>query len=306
MEEEYKQVKLGEKGAWLSIAAYLLLTAVKLTVGYVAASQALWADGLNNASDVIASIAVLVGLRISQIPPDHNHRYGHFRAETIAALTVSLIMVAIGLQVLYQAIASFFEQSQVIPDMTAGWTAVGCAIVMTGVYLYNRRLGKEINSKSLMAAAKDNLSDALVSIGAFIGIVAAQFGLSWMDPLAAVIVGLIICRTAWGIFREAAHDLTDGFDDEQLAQMKITIGKTQGVVSVRDLKARVHGNKVWVDVTIEVEGALRVHESHRISDEIEARLRNHHRIGEVLVHIEPAHVESAHAASDQDQGPSTT
>jgi cation diffusion facilitator family transporter len=199
MENTYDDIKQGEKGAWLSIIAYIFLSAIKLSIGYFTNSEALSADGLNNATDIIASIAVLVGLKISRKPPDKDHRYGHYRAETVAALIASFIMFAVGLQVLYQSVMKFRAPAIESPDMIAAWTAVFCAIVMYFVYQYNIRLAKKINSNAMMAAAQDNRSDAFVSIGAFIGIVGSQFGLPWLDPLTALLVfpGFFSCTYGW-------------------------------------------------------------------------------------------------------------
>ncbi|MEX2461141.1 MAG: cation diffusion facilitator family transporter [Paenibacillaceae bacterium] len=288
MLKAYDEIRQGEKGAWVSIVSYLLLSALKLLVGLASGSQALLADGLNNTTDIIASVAILIGLKISRKPPDPDHHYGHFRAETIAAMVASFIMAAVGLQVLYQAAAKFFKPILEKPDMLAAWTALFCALVMFLVYKYNHRLAKKINSNAINAAAQDNRSDAFVSIGAFIGIVGSQFGMPWLDPLSALLVGVIICKTAWTIFRDATHALTDGFDFEELDQISKTINKTPGVEAVRDIKARVHGNNVLVDVTIEVDSMLNVVESHEITEKIEERMLSKHDINHVHVHIEPA------------------
>lgn len=105
----YDDIRKGERGAWVSIAAYLILSAFKLVSGYLFASSALVADGFNNVTDIIASLAVLVGLRISRKPPDSDHAYGHFRAETVAALLSSFIMAMVGIQVLFDAARSLFS-----------------------------------------------------------------------------------------------------------------------------------------------------------------------------------------------------
>ncbi|AJS60954.1 cation diffusion facilitator family transporter [Paenibacillus sp. IHBB 10380] len=285
--DAYSEIKEGEKGAWVSIIAYICLSALKLWIGFLSGSQALLADGLNNTTDIMASFAVLIGLKISRKPPDHNHRYGHFRAETIAALVASFIMIAVGIQVLYQAVQKFFQPALETPNMVAAWIALLCAVVMIFVYRYNIRLAKKINSHAIMAAAQDNRSDALVSLGAFVGIVGSQFGLPWLDPLAATAVGFIICKTAWDIFKDASHALTDGFDEKELNKIKQTIAATPGVESIKDIKARIHGNNVLVDVIIQVNGDLNVVESHEITEEVEERMLIAHKISHVHVHIEP-------------------
>lgn len=285
--ENYNDIKQGEKGAWLSIVTYILLSAIKLFIGTIAGSQALLADGLNNSTDIIASIAVLIGLKISRRPPDSNHSYGHFRAETVASLIASFIMIAVGLQVLYQGVNKCFQPELESPDFIAAWTAIGCAAVMIGVYRYNIRLAQSINSNAMRAVALDNRSDALVSMGAFVGIVASGFGIPWLDPLTGIIVGLMICKTAWEIFSKATHDLTDGFDAGELELMKETVAEVDGVQSIKDIKARIHGNNVLVDTTVLVDSKLSVVQSHDITEEIEEQLKDRHHVSNVLVHIEP-------------------
>ncbi|REK64963.1 MAG: transporter [Cohnella sp.] len=287
MDNTYNDIKQGERGAWLSILAYICLAGVKLAIGYFALSEALSADGLNNATDIIASVAVLIGLRISRKPPDADHRYGHFRAETVASLIASFIMAVVGLQVLYQAVTKFRADSYASPDMIAAWTALLCAGVMYLVYLYNIRLAQKIGSNALAAAAQDNRSDALVSVGTFVGIMGSQFGLPWLDPLTAFLVGLIICKTAWDIFRDSTHALTDGFDAAELQAIKQTVREISGVKKIVDVKARVHGNNTFVDMTIAVEPHLNVSESHEITERIERRIQEAHGIAHAHIHIEP-------------------
>lgn len=290
--EQYADIKHGEKGAWLSIVTYLILSSLKLIIGYLFFSEALTADGLNNVTDIIASIAVLIGLKLSRKPPDKEHPYGHFRSETVAALFASFVMAVIGLEVLKGAVISLFEPDKSAPDMIAGWVALGCSLVMYVVYRYNSQLAKKIKNQALMAAAKDNLSDAFVSIGAFVGILGAQFHMPWLDPLAAFVVGIIIIKTAWDIFSEAALNLTDGFDDdEEKHRIMDSISGVLGVRLVKDLKLRKHGNLIFLDVIIDVNPNLNVVESHEITEKIEKLVAEEHQVKYAQIHIEPAETE---------------
>ncbi|MFD2655101.1 cation diffusion facilitator family transporter [Gracilibacillus thailandensis] len=285
--DQYHKYKEGEKGAWLSIITYILLATVKLVIATIGNSSALRADGLNNATDVVASIAVLIGLKISRKPPDEDHHYGHFRAEMIASLIAAFIMMMVGIQVLFDTVQSIIAGDFSQPDMLTAWTALGAAIVMFIVYLYNLRLGKKINSSALQAAAQDNKSDALVSIGAFVGIIGAQFQIYWLDPLAGAIVGLIICKTAWDIFREATHTLTDGFQPKELDQIKKSIHDHPDVLEIKDVKGRLHGNQALIEATIYVDPHMTVEESHDITDHIEEKLKEKHDVPHAHIHIEP-------------------
>ncbi|KMK76632.1 cation diffusion facilitator family transporter [Alkalihalobacillus pseudalcaliphilus] len=286
-EKRYQDLKKGEKGAVISIVAYLILAVLKLSVGFYANSAALKADGLNNATDIVVSIAVLVGLRMSQKPPDHDHPYGHWKAETVASLVASLIIMVVGIQVLIGAVPALFAGEQEAPDVIAAWVGAFSFVVMIGVFLYNRNLGKKINSQAVTAASKDNLSDALVSIGATIGIIGAQFGFAWLDPLIAVLVGLIICKTAWEIFKDATHYLTDGFEKSELDECRRTALLIDEVEEVKEVKARYYGNSSVVDIVIEVNGSLDVRDAHDISDKVEEIIKEKHRAIDVHVHVEP-------------------
>ncbi|MCI2255579.1 cation diffusion facilitator family transporter [Domibacillus sp. PGB-M46] len=288
MDQKYLDLKMGERGAILSIFVYICLSAFKLTVGYLADSEALKADGLNNTTDIIASVAVLIGLKISQRPADNDHPYGHWKAEPVASLVAAFIMVAVGLQVLYTAALSVFDHTTEAPDQIAAWTGLFCAAVIYGVYRYNRRLAQKIKSQSVMAAAKDNLSDAWVSIGTAVGIFGAQFGLPWLDPVAAVVVGLLICKTGWEIFREASHDLTDGYDEDQLEVYKKSIFDISGVKGIKTIRARKYGSSSVVDVVILVKSTLGIGAAHDISMEVEDALMKEHDVIEVHVHVEPS------------------
>lgn len=299
--EIYTNLRRGEKGAWLSIGAYVLLSTLKLIFGFLGSSEALKADGLNNLTDIVASIAVLVGLRISQKPPDENHHYGHLRAETVASLLASFIMAAIGLQVLIAAGRDLIIPSeQTEPSIYTAGIAFFSAIIMYGVYRYNLKLSKEITSSAVKAAAYDNRSDAIVSIGAGIGILGAILGAPVIDTITAFIVGLIILKTALDIFKESVLTLTDAFNEDEVETLSAIIRKVPGVRKLSDFKGRDHGNVMFVDLTIEVDPLLNVTESHWITEEIERKVKKTKPNSVVLVHIEPDFSDYDHTALEEE------
>lgn len=284
----YKNLREGERGAWVSIFTYIFLSALKLIVGLVGTSEALKADGLNNTTDIIASVAVLVGLRISQRPPDKDHHYGHLRAETVSSLIASFIMAVVGLQVVFSAIKKFIVGEHQAPSLLTAIVAVFCGVVMYIVYMYNIRLATRIKSSAVKAAAYDNRSDALVSFGTAVGILGAIFGFPMIDSITAIIVGIIIMKTAYDIFVEAVHTLTDGFDEEELAEIQAVVRNVKGVIDVRDIKGRMSGNMMFLDVTITVNPMMDVVQSHHITEIIESTVREYNPYAVTLVHIEPA------------------
>lgn len=286
-EERYKNLKLGERGAIISLVSYICLSIIKLTAGVYTGSVALRADGLNNVTDIVVSIAVLIGLKVSQKPPDDDHPYGHWKAESVASLVASFIIMMVGIQVLMDAVSSFFNGPHDAPDILAAWVGGFSFVAMILVYTYNRNLAKKINSQAVGSVAKDNLSDALVSVGATLGIIGSQFGIPWLDPLLAVAVGLIICRTAWGIFRNSSLYLTDGIEERKLKEFKKAALSLEEVKNVKKVKARYYGNSPAVDLVIEVSHTLSLKDAHDISTKVEEFIKHNYQAMEVHVHIEP-------------------
>ncbi|MBT2606096.1 cation diffusion facilitator family transporter [Peribacillus frigoritolerans] len=286
-EQKYNDLKLGERGAIISIIAYICLSIMKLAIGYISDSAALKADGLNNTTDIIASLAVLIGLRLAQRPPDKDHGYGHWKSETIASMVASFIMFAVGVQVLIDAVASMLKGGEESPDIIAGYVGVLSAIAMYFVYRYNKKLAVKINSKAVMAASKDNISDAWVSIGTAIGIFGSQLNMPWLDPLTAIIVGLLICKTAWDIFIQASHELSDGFDENKIHLYKDVITNVDGVKGIKEIKGRNYGNNEVIDVVILVNSTLDIKEAHDIATHVEKVMMKDHGVYDVHVHVEP-------------------
>jgi cation diffusion facilitator family transporter len=273
--------------AFLSVVSYLVLATIKVLVSFYTDSSALLADGLNNVTDIGATLAVFIGIKIARKPRDLDHPYGHSRAEQIATLIAAFIMVSVGLQVIIENIRLLIDGEYETPNKLAAIVALASGIFMIGIYFYNNKIAKKTKSKGLEAAAKDNLSDALVSFGTTIGVLGASFGFPIVDPIVAIIVGGIICKTAWEIFYEATHLLTDGFDPDEMVLFTETVDKVPGVHKVVDLRARMYGNTTIADVVIEVDGGIDVSKSHGITDQIEMILHEQHGIQYTHIHVEP-------------------
>ncbi|WP_243293063.1 cation diffusion facilitator family transporter [Bacillus sp. FJAT-47783] len=285
--EKYNDLKLGERGPIISIIAYICLAILKLVIGYMSDSAALKADGLNNTTDIIASIAVLIGLKFSQKPPDHDHGYGHWKSETIASMVASFIMLAVGIQVITDAFTTMFQGEKESPDIMAAYVGVFSGIAMYFVYRYNKKLAIKINNKAVMAAAKDNISDAWVSIGTAVGIFGSQLNMPWLDVITAFIVGLLIIKTAIDIFKQASHELSDGFDENKIQLYHDAIKKVDGVKGIKEIKGRNYGNNEVIDVVILVNSTLDIKEAHDIATHVETVMINDYGVYDVHVHVEP-------------------
>ena len=282
-----QRLKQAERGAILSIITYILLSSSKLIVGKLFFSQALFADGLNNFTDVLSSILVFIGLKISQKPADKNHPYGHWKFETLASLMTSFLMCIIGLEVIRDAWGHFTSSIEEQPSLITAIIGGISALLMFGVYRYNHSLAIKIHSLGLKAAAKDNLSDALTSLSTSIAILAAKLSFSWLDTGMAIIVGMMILKTAFDIFKESSFQLTDGFEPEEIKAYKPIILAHPEIKTIEEMKARRYGSNIYLDLTVCMDPNLTVWRSHEITEEIELELEEQFGITFVDIHVEP-------------------
>ncbi|HFR3186262.1 TPA: cation diffusion facilitator family transporter [Streptococcus suis] len=290
MNQNVTNLKLAERGAIVSITAYIALSGIKLAAGSMFHSDALTADAFNNISDIIGNIAVLVGLRMAQKPADTDHKFGHWKMEDLASLITSFIMFVVGFQVLYSTLIKIMSNQTVEIDLTGAIVGIFSALVMVGVYLYNKSLAKKVHSKALEATAKDNLSDAVTSIGTSVAIFAAAFNFPIVDKIAAVIITFFILKTAYEIFMESFFTLSDGFDEELLHKYEEDILKLPKIVSVKSQRGRTYGANIYLDVVLEMNPDLSVYESHEVTEQVEQLLTLKHGVFDVDIHVEPSEI----------------
>lgn len=291
MKERYLELKAAEKGAVISIVTYLVLAAAKIAVSNLADSSALRADGLNNTTDIMASVAVLAGLRLARRPADDDHPYGHWKAETVASMVTSFIMLAVGIEVMYSGTQRFFDGMSISPDPLAAYTGLASGLVLLCVYYYNTRLAKKLNSSALKAAARDTLNDALISFSTALVIFGSGFfDIAWLDSIMAIAVGIIILKTAIEIFRESAFALSDGFDEAEISRYKETMLTLNEVLEVEAIQARHYGSMIYVDAIIWTHPDMTVKRSHEVTELIEKMLHDQYGVYETKIHVEPTDI----------------
>ena len=197
-------------------------------------------------------------------------------------------MFIVGFQVLSQTIQKIISGSSTAIDPEGAIVGVISAIIMYGVYVHNKRLSQKVKSSALVAAAKDNLSDAVTSIGTSVAIVAASFNLVIIDRLAAIVITYFILKTAYDIFMESAFSLSDGFDEKELKKYKEAILKIPKVTAVKSQRGRSYGSNIYLDIVVEMNPDLSVYESHEITEQIETLLSQEFSVYDTDVHVEPA------------------
>jgi cation diffusion facilitator family transporter len=197
--------------AWISVISNIFLTLIKIIVGLLFKSQVLLADGIHNAADVVASVASLGSMKISNQPADEDHPYGHGKAEVISSGIVAVILILAALFMAYESIKSLFEPATE-PHIIAFIAAIISLIWKQILYVYTIRIGRKTSSKGLIATAYDHLADVFASIAAVIGIGIALINniysipyAAYGDPLAGIIVSFFVLKLAISMGKEAIY-----------------------------------------------------------------------------------------------------
>ncbi|MFS5615085.1 cation diffusion facilitator family transporter [Streptococcus agalactiae] len=285
-----ENLQLAKRGPIISIIAYITLAVAKLAAGYWFDATSLVADGFNNLSDILGNVALLIGLHLASQPADSNHRFGHWKIEDLASLITSFIMFVVGIQVFIQTVTKIINNTDTNIDPLGAIVGAISALVMLGVYFYNKQLSQRVKSSALVAASKDNLSDAVTSIGTSIAIIAASLNFPIIDRLAAIIITYFILKTAYDIFIESAFSLSDGFDDYQLKQYEKAILTIPKISTVKSQRGRTYGSNIYLDIVLEMNPDLSVFESHAITERVEKLLSDKFSVYDIDIHVEPASI----------------
>ena len=276
-----------------SIAVNLMLSIFKLIAGLLASSGAMISDAIHSASDVFSTIIVIIGVKISGKASDEDHPYGHDRFECVASIILAILLgvtgVGIGLTGVQKLMAGHYD-TLAVPGMLALAAAVISIVVKEIMYWYTRNAAKKINSGALMADAWHHRSDALSSVGSFVGIFGARMGFPMLDPLASVVICLFVVKAAVDIFRDAISKMTDkSCDQKTVNEMHDCIMNIQGVEGIDLLKTRSFGSKYYVDVEISADGNKKLWETHAIAENVHQAIEHQFPlVKHCMVHVNPA------------------
>lgn len=274
----------------ISIMWNVILTFIKILGGILGKSNAMIADGLHSASDIISSIGVLIGNKIAKTPNDKEHNYGHEKAETLVSFLLSMLLIGVALKISFNGVNSLLHLEDVqVPTFLPLIISVISIVIKEYQYRITIKVAKKINSPSLKADAWHHRSDALSSVAAFIGIGGSLLGFKALDPIATVIVGLFVAKVGLDIFKDAINELMDYSIDEKDESQIITIANcSDGVLNIGELRTRKHGSVAYVDLTICVNKDLTVLQGHEIANKLEISILEELQIVKgITVHVEP-------------------
>ncbi|MCQ4143703.1 cation diffusion facilitator family transporter [Vogesella sp. AC12] len=278
-----------QRSLWLSVAVNVVLTVLQIVTGLWAGSQALVADALHSLSDLIADFVALLARRHSHKAPDDDHHYGHQRYETAASLALGLLLLGAGASMLLGAGNKITSATPLAPvHQAALWVALLTLLAKELLFRYMLKIASEVKSSMLVANAWHARADAASSLVVALGIAGNLAGYTWLDPLAAALVGFMVGKTGWGFAWDALHDLMDrAADADTVAAIRATLLATPGVQGVHDLRTRRMADQIQVDVHLEIDGNLTVHQGHDIAAAARLRVMSSQPVLDVMTHIDP-------------------
>ena len=285
--------KVADRVTTVTILGNLILSVFKLIAGIVARSNAMISDSIHSASDVFSTFVVIIGIRLASKEADKEHPYGHERLECVAAIVLAMILFITGLGIGIEACRNIFSGSYSdlqVPGILALVAAIVSIVCKEGMYWYTRYHAKKIDSGALLADAWHHRSDALSSVGALIGIGGARLGFPIMDSVASLIIFAFIVKAAYDIFKDAIDKMVDhSCDEETERQICECVKSNKEVRGIDSLHTRIFGNKIYVDIEIEVEGSYTLTKAHEIAEEVHESIEdNFPKIKHIMVHVNPA------------------
>lgn len=276
----------------VGVGGNALLVAFKLVAGLLGNSMAMVSDAVHSLSDVLATLIAFAGSKIANQEADTDHPYGHERFECLAALALALILVCVGAGIGYAGVSalisgSWREADPTVLALVGALVSIACKEAM---FQYTMHYAKAIGSVAFKADAWHHRSDALSSVGAAVGIVAAMCGVLWADAVASIVICLFILKIAFDVGKEAFENMMDTPCSEQEQQaIAATILSVEGVLALNLLRTRKFGSRIYVEAEIACDAQLSLVDAHAIAEIVHNLVeQDHPSVKHVMVHVDPA------------------
>lgn len=286
-----KEKDVAIKVSIITIIVNLVLSVLKLIAGIIGHSKAMFSDAIHSASDVFSTVIVIIGIKLANKKADKDHPYGHERLECVASLILAMSLFLVGVGVGISGLKSIFLSATIHkPGIVALIAAILSILIKEGMYWYTIIAARKINSTALKADAWHHRSDALSSIGSLIGIIGARLGFLKLDAIASIIICLFIFKVAIDIFKEAIDKMVDkSCDKETIDRIKSIVLENREVKNIDDVKTRLFGNKIYIDLEISVKQDKTLVEAHNIAEEVHDTLEKEmDLVKHCMVHVNPS------------------
>ena len=284
--------EVANRVSFITIIGNVILSVVKFLAGIIAHSNAMISDAVHSASDVFSTIVVIIGIKLASKEADKEHPYGHERLECVAAIVLAMVLFITGLGIGAEALKNIAQGNYSdlqVPGILALIAAIVSIVSKEAMYWYTRYYAKKIDSSALMADAWHHRSDAFSSIGALIGIGGARLGFQVMDSIASLVIFVFIVKAAYDIFKDAMDKMLDhSCDEETEKQIYDCVMKNEHVRGIDLLQTRIFGNKIYVDVEIQLYASYTLEEAHNIAETVHNAIEdNFPKVKHIMVHVNP-------------------
>lgn len=269
----------------------IIMAAIKVTVGLFSRSQALVADGIHSISDLVTDVAVYVGAKYWNAPPDKKHPYGHGRLESVINIGIGILLCVVAIGIGWNSLKSIGDTHTAPPGWDCFWVAVISIIMKEGLFRWTAAKGKALKSRAVLANAWHHRSDALSSLPVAIAVIGAHIlpDMVYLDHLAAVIVTLMILKASWDIMMPSLKEIMESGAGQEL-ENKITelAAEYSKINEVHAIRSRRIGSAILVDFHLLVKPTMPVDEAHTLSGELKKNIMDQYpEIADIIIHIEP-------------------
>jgi len=278
-----RRVLLGLLGANLAVVA------AKAVVGVASGSLAVWGDALHSSVDSLYNVLGLIVVRVAAREPDEDHPYGHGKFETLGALAIVVFLSITCFELVRNAVQKLLGGGHTIVVTDLGLVVLLATLAVNVlVAWYENRRGHELSSELLIADAAHTRTDVFITIGVLIGVLFARGGATWVDPVVAIVVAVLIVRVAYQIFARTVPVLVDerAIPERAIRHAAQEVDGVKSAYGIRSRGGRGAGVR-YAEVTIAVDREANVEAAHAIADQVEERLKRELELSAVTVHVEP-------------------
>ena len=259
----------------------------KIVLGYTSGAVSILSDGFHSLTDGASNVVGLVGVRVAKQPPDADHPYGHRKFETMASVGILIFLVLVLVEVAGSALSRLRNPALPEVEALAFWVMGATFLINVGVVIYERRAGRRLNSEILVADAHHTTSDLATSLTVIAALIGMRFGHAWLDPAAALVVAGFIARACWEIFNDTSRILGDRIVIDE-SRIRAVVQEVPEVLGCHHIRTRGSADFVFLDLHIWMDGALPLHEAHRLSHVVKDKLMAAFpEIKDAVIHIEP-------------------
>lgn len=284
-----KRGKATMKVGLVGIAGNIMLFIIKIVIALASKSQALLADSVNSATDILSSIMTLIGGKISSEPSDAEHNYGHGKAEYIFSMLISVVMAYLAIKIAYDGAISLIDGSEFVFSYLLVAVCVITIITKLIMYIYVHKIGLEMNNILILANSQDHINDVWTTSSVLLGIIFGIFNIYWLDGVVAVLIAVKILYEAIKIFVESYNVLMDvSMTKDEIEKIKEIIKNEKEIDHFDKITSKSVGNKFIVIIKVSIDGEKTVNESHRIAGKLKADIMELKDVYDVIVHVNPA------------------